>query len=639
MTAATAMAITLSIGLGGILARPNTANADESRSYVRTIPNRASFNTYSRVVQSDRFTKFIIDVKTDEIYFIDVNLFELHADFVLGVLLKKPWTNENIIEYNKNYERDKPAFIFGYLTEHLKVGKFTFAFWEGDKIAADQIARVDKKLNATFFVKDLSFRPNSPAQLQVAKKVRALGIKTLTNDQIYKGARFQAFNKGETVGILRVVPKGTPFESMTFERTDIVILQESYPDISPVAGIMSTVFSTPLAHVNLRATAWGIPNAGYVDAFSKYSKLAGKHVYFKVSDQRHIMREATSAEITRFKEQLDKKRHIDVPKADLAEAAMPMLTRIRASAANAYGAKTANLGEIASAAPPGVNVPAGFGVPFFYYTRHLRQHSLNAAVEATLSDPRWNKDSAWRKAASDKLRKQIEDAPIDSNVLDAIYKRVRLKLGGQGVFVRSSTNAEDLPGFNGAGLYETVPNVRGKKALGKAITKVWGSLWNYRAVQERDLFGIDHRSVYASVLIQVGINATAAGVLVTKNLFNPEEVDSYTINASWGLGIRVVEGTRVPEQVVFDTSNDGTKIISRSDEPVMLVFDANGGIREVANQHKGVILTETRAKRLCDAVVAFRPLFERHPVLDVEWLFEGETVWIVQSRPYVTNDN
>ena len=66
-----------------------------------------------------------------------------------------------------------------------------------------------------------------------------------------------------------------------------------------------------------------------------------------------------------------------------------------------------------------------------------------------------------------------------------LYKRVRLKLGGKGVFVRSSTNAEDLPGFNGAGLYDTVANVRGKAALGEAVKQVWASLWNLRAVEER----------------------------------------------------------------------------------------------------------------------------------------------------------
>ena len=45
------------------------------------------------------------------------------------------------------------------------------------------------------------------------------------------------------------------------------------------------------------------------------------------------------------------------------------------------------------------------------------------------------------------------------------------------MFVRSSTNSEDLPGFNGAGLYDTLPNVVGKKAIGEALKGVWASVW------------------------------------------------------------------------------------------------------------------------------------------------------------------
>ena len=632
-TAASACALVL---VALVWARPVAASG-ESRAYVKKIPDRKTFESYARVINTDRFSKFIIDVKTDDIYFIDVNLFKLHADFVLGVLLKKEWTAENIREYNKNYEREKPSFILGYITEHLKVGEITFSFWEGDKIDAAGVARVHKKLGTTFFQKDLAFRPDSPAQLEVAKQVKRRGVKTITNDKIYKSARYQAFNDGESVGVLRVVAKGTPYESLMFDRTDIVILQESYPDISPVAGIMSTVFSTPLAHVNLRATAWGIPNAGFVDAYKKYGKLAGKHVYYKVTAREHVMRPATEAEIAELADKIKQQKTVDVPPADVRTANMPMLKRIRASQAGTYGAKTANLGEIASAGLEGVHVPPGFGLPFFYYVRHMRQHGFDKKIDGLIADPRWKSDAKWRRGELEALQSKIRAAPLDPRVLGAIYKRVRIKLGGKGVFIRSSTNAEDLGGFNGAGLYDTVPNVRGKTALGEGVKQVWASLWNFRAVSERELFGIDHRKVYAGVMIQVGVDATAAGVLVTDNLFNPEETDAFTINANWGLGIRTVEGTRVPEQIVFDTSNDGTKIISRSDEPTMLVFDADGGIREVPNEHKGVILTEERAKRLAKAVMAFMPMFDRHEILDVEWLFEGEKVWIVQCRPYVTS--
>src|SRR5262249_36160979 len=151
---------------------------------------------------------------------------------------------------------------------------------------------------------------------------------------------------------------------------------------------------------------------------------------------------------------------------------------------------------------------------------------------------------AWRKTELESLKKAIMDAPIDEDTLDAIYKRVRVELGGKGVFVRSSSNSEDLPGFNGAGLYDTVGNVVGRKQLGEALKFVWASIWNLRAVEEREAFGIDHKQVYMGVLVQIGINATAAGVLVTKDLWDPTDDHSFTINAKWGLGERVVQGQK-----------------------------------------------------------------------------------------------
>ena len=608
----------------------------EQRAWVKEMASLDTWKRYSRKVASDEFGKCIIDVKSNDIYFIDVNLFNIHADFVLGVLLKQPWTAANIREYNKNYERVKPRFILCYITRHLKIDKWTFSFWEGDKIGPDDVIRVKKRLGETFFQKDLPFRPDSPMQQKVAAELQKRGFKIITNDDIYKSATFQAFNKGKAVGKLRVVPLGTPYESLSFERTDIVLLQESYPDITPVAGIIATQFSTPLSHVNLRAGAWRIPNAGDKKARDKFGKLDGKVVYYEVTDTAVTLRPATADEIKTLERKIFSTKNVELPKADVSSGRLAMLTRIRGKDVLRYGTKTSNLGEIVTANLEGVRVPPGFGVPFMYYLQHMQKNGLDKRVEALLADKKFATDATWRKSQLEELRKAIADAPIDQATLDMIYKRVRIKLGGRGVFVRSSSNSEDLPGFNGAGLYDSVGNVVGKQALGVALRKVWASLWNLRAVDERAAFGIDHRQAFMGVLIQVGVNATAAGVLVTKNLWDPGDDHSFTINSKWGLGERVVQGQKLPEQIIFDPTNDGTKIISRADDPVMLKFDESGGIKEVpVPGGAGVILTEERAKKLSNMVQKFMPVFTHGQPLDVEWVLEGEDVWIVQARPYV----
>ncbi len=619
-----------------VLAASASASPKEQRAWVKSIPDAATWKSYSKTVGSDELGKCIIDVKTDDIYFFDVNLFNIHADFVLSVLLKQPWSRDNIIEFNKNYERQKPKFILCYLTHNLKVDKWTFSFWEGDKIGAADVMRTKAKLDATFFQKGLLFRPDSPMQSAVAAAVAKKGLKTITNDELYKAAEFQAFNKGRAVGKLHVVPVGTPYESLNYDRSDIVLLQESYPDITPVAGILATQFSTPLSHVNLRAGAWGIPNAGDKRARTKWGKYDGQIVYYEVTDTSIVLRPATPEEIKDLEGRIAQAKHVELPQAKIEVRRLAMLSRMRARDVVIYGTKAANLGQIVSANLDDVRVPNGFGVPFYYYVQHMKQNHLDGKVDAVLGDARFKTDAAWRKQALDDLRAAIIAAPIDQATLDMIYKRVRLKLGGKGVFVRSSTNSEDLPGFNGAGLYDTQPNVLGKKQLGDALKEDWASLWNLRAVDEREAFGIDHRQAYFGVLVQVGVNASAAGVLVTKNLWDTTDDHGFTINAKWGLGMRVVEGQKVPEQIIFDPTNDGTKIISRTDDPVMLKFDEHGGIKELpVPPGAGVILDETRAKKLCTMVQKFQPVFTAGVPLDVEWVLEGEDVWIVQARPYV----
>lgn len=610
--------------------------AGESRVYITSVPDAETFEPYTRIVGSDRLGKFVIDLQTNQILFFDVNLYRMHDDFVFKVLYQRPLTQESLVEYNRNYDADKPRFILGYLVHHLKTGDFTFAFWDGDKIRAADVRKVYHRLLETFFRKDIKFRPESPEQEQLLTELQ--DMPTITNDRIYKSASFQTLNPGTAIGVLRVVPVGTPYEQITFQHQDIVILQESYPDISPVSGILSTNFSTPLAHVNLRAKAWNIPNAGLKDAVEKYAKLDGKIVSLQVTETDLELRAATQDEIQMWKHAQTEARVVRVPVANLRVTELRPLEKMSAQDAKIYGTKAANLGVIVSAEIPGVNVPDGFGIPFSFYQAHMKKHHLDRKRDRILNDPRFRKDPEWRKQALAELRAQIVAAPINSTLLSAVSKKIIQEWGGKGVFVRSSTNAEDLEGFNGAGLYETVPNVMGEKALGQAIKIVWASLWNYHAVEERTFFGIDHRACYAGVLIQVGVNATAAGVLITKNVYDSEDRKSFTINAKHGLGLRVVGGKDVPEQILYDPTNQGTKIISRSDDPVMLVFDEKGGVRELPNLNKSTILTQARARALASVVQALVPLFPPTKPLDIEWVLEGELVWIVQSRPYVSKN-
>ena len=605
----------------------------QQRVWQNDVKDAETWQQLSKPERDAEFSKFVLDVKTGKMYFFDAHVFNLHIDFGLEVLLKQTRSYENIKSFNRNYSTQKPQFILGYLTHYPKLDLWTFSFWEGDTITARDVTRTYKALNNTFFIPKLTYRPDSFMQEKMAKNLR--GIKVITNDKIYANLPFQAFQTGSATGTLRIIPAGSALDSLNFASTDIVLLQEAYPDINPVAGIITTQFSTPLAHVNLRASAWGIPNASDKTAAQRYAALNGQIVHYEVTEQNLNLRAATDAERLAFEQQAVETRSVTLPQANLTDTRLQSLSTIKARDVLIYGTKTANLGEIASAKQSLVNVPTGFGVPFYYYAEHIRQNHLQANIDAVLDDARFTADAAWRREQLEALRKAITDAPINADHFAAIEKQWQSQLGGKGVFVRSSTNAEDLKGFNGAGLYDTVPNVATRSALDAAIKKVWASVWNERAVTERQFAGINQRAVYPAVMIQTGVNATAAGVLLTTDIWghNP---NTYTINAKWGLGIRVVEGTKIPEQILYDSANHGTRIISRSSETTMLVFDPKNGVKEVPTSKGDTILTEARAKRLGDAVGQIIPLFSQEQALDIEWVLEGETIWIVQARPYVT---
>lgn len=595
------------------------------------MPDAATYTAYAEVLNAQEWGKFVIDLNAGRIYYFDPKLYPLHRDFVFSVLLNQPQTRAALNEYNKNYGQKKPSYVLGYLAHHLKSGRWDFSFWAGDHIDPAGVRMVRAWLLRTFFVRDkeLFFRPESVMQEQLLSALT--DIPTVTNDDLYKQVDYQAFAPGRAVGKLHIVPATTPVDALDFSPDEIVILQESYPDITPVAGIITATFSTPLSHVNMRARAWRIPNAGCRDAGKRYAALNGKTVLYEVQEAAMTLRPATAAEIAAW--QRKRSAAVVLPAPNYAVSDLRPLDGMRRPDVTIYGAKAANLGEIVSAHLPGVHVPPGFGVPFAAYQAHLRRHGITAELQALLANPRVAQDAGFRKQQLAALQRRIEEASVDPQLLDAVAAKIDQDLGGASVFVRSSTNAEDLPNFNGAGLYYTAANVKGRAALAQAMRQVWSSLWSFRAVEERRHYRIDERAAACALLIVASLPATAAGVLVTRNLYEPDNDHTYTINAQRGLGLRVVDGRTTPEQVVYNLRFPATKLVSKSSDATMLVLGDGGGVKEVPVPSREVVLTHSRVRTLVEAVKKIRPLFPYD--LDVEWVLQGERFYLVQARAFL----
>src|SRR5690348_9645420 len=92
---------------------PETAPA--RKIWIPRIDDAATFEAYSKQIGNERFAKFVIDLKTDAIYYFDVTVYPVHKDFIFGALYKKPKTKEAVRIFDRNYTEKKTDFMMCYL--------------------------------------------------------------------------------------------------------------------------------------------------------------------------------------------------------------------------------------------------------------------------------------------------------------------------------------------------------------------------------------------------------------------------------------------------------------------------------------------------------------------------------------------
>jgi hypothetical protein len=172
-----------------------------------------------------------------------------------------------------------------------------------------------------------------------------------------------------------------------------------------------------------------------------------------------------------------------------------------------------------------------------YYAQHMRVSGAQAMIEQLLKDPQFTNDLNYRKLSLQSLQQLITQTPVDAALLKDVMQAVKTRFGNASVRFRSSSNTEDLAEFNGAGLYESLSaqyDDKGKD-IAKAMTTVWGSLWNLRAFEERDMANVDQSQVAMAILIHPAFqNERANGVAVGRNPKDLTRTDQYYFNIQAG---------------------------------------------------------------------------------------------------------
>lgn len=469
------------------------------------------------------------------------------------------------------------------------------------------------------------------------------------------GAGLRALNPGLARG--RLYAGGEQPRSAAAD--GIYLLPETVSNLPPVAGILTAGEGNPLSHVQLLARNLGIPNVA-VDQplLGKLRARDGTTVILAVSPAGSVrlIEDRGEGEALFSEETGEGQGQVlirpDLDKLDLSVTEFIPLSRLRAGdSGRTVGPKAAKLGELRHHFPEAV--AEGLAIPFGSFRELLEQpyrDSGTSAYKWMVGEygklARMPAGSEQRRAATERFRRELHRWIETSDPGPAFRSRLRRALeetfgedGSYGVFVRSDTNVEDLPGFTGAGLNLTLPNVVGFESVVKAIARVWASPFTARAFSWRQSHMDQPQHVYPAVLLLRSVNADKSGVMVTQDI-DTGEAGWLSVAVNEGVG-GAVDG-QAAESLRIDMVSGEVRLLAQATAPLRRRLKPGGGIEEVPASGDDWVLKPAEIEKL----IAFaRELPQRFPPIvdaagnpapaDIEFGFEGGELRLFQLRPFL----
>jgi len=300
------------------------------------------------------------------------------------------------------------------------------------------------------------------------------------------------------------------------------------------------------------------------------------------------------------------------------------------------GGKGANLGEMFNL---GIPVPNGFVVTTEMYFNFLKENNLTAEIQkiTTHLNPD-NPDQLME--ASKKIKKIIKNTPFNKQNIEEIFLAYKTlckldKKNNIPVAVRSSATAEDSIDASFAGQQETFLNVIGANHVLKRIRDCWASLFTPRSIYYRSKKNISHLKVGVAVPVQKMVQSDISGIMFTVNPVTNEK-NQIIIEAIFGLGEYIVQGTVTPDQFIVDKNE--WKLIQKNhvNQDIKLIKSALE-TREIKipkrDQDAQKISDETALKL---AKIAQKLHNHYGKAQDIEFALEKGKIYIVQTRPITT---
>lgn len=464
-------------------------------------------------------------------------------------------------------------------------------------------------------------------------------------------------NPGVALRPLKLFEPGR--QPYAFDAKAIYVLRELPSEMGPVAGVLTVDQGNLLSHVQLLARNLGIPNASVPGSLlPRLERHRGQEVFFAVSPFGQVVLKSSSTVTAAERLLVDDGRAaraervaLDTTRLRLDRDRPVPLSDLRAIDAGAIvGPKAANLGELAQRFPG--RVAAGLALPFGMYLRHVDRpyvtgRTLLEEIQWTLRMAEELRAEGQSEEDADRitlerlavLRQAIIDMEWIPEMRTAIVEAMRDTFTGDlqhGIFVRSDTNAEDLPQFTGAGLNLTVPHQTSEQSILDAVKAVWASPLRDRAYRWRKQILRNQEHVYPSVLLLRSIRSEKSGVLITSGLrFGGG--DSLTIVAAEGVG-GAVDGE--PAETLLVEPGGEIRLLSQAKSPYYRDLAPNGeaGVRWMPSSKRHTLLSEKEVNELVRTVEEWNrlvPVAQRSVVWDIEFGFAGGQLWLFQIRPFV----
>lgn len=319
-------------------------------------------------------------------------------------------------------------------------------------------------------------------------------------------------------------------------------------------------------------------------------------------------------------------------KLDKSSLLLP-LEEVNRNKHHQVGNKAANLGEVAIALH--LTVPSGFSLTAYACYLFLRHNNLEQRIADHLKGLDITDTEALDQACSE-TQGMVQDADLPADLQDLQQKQVQILAKEQGpgllLAVRSSATGEDSES-SFAGQHSTLLGVPPKKIC-QAYKEVVASTFNTRAVFYRRSKGYRDSDVLMSVLCLGMIDSRAAGVMYTADPNLPGSND-ILLNAAWGLGLSVVEGSLPTDYWRMDRKSGQVLEVHIANKHQELSLAAEQGFFRLdvpENKRKMPSLGQQELQALVD----YGKRLEEHfgSPQDVEWCLDRQgRIYILQTRP------